>query len=283
MSYRLIDGKAIAQEVLLELKQEVAAWKKDGLAPGLAVILVGNHPASESYVRGKLKAADQVGIRSELIQLPESVSEDELAEQIGRLNEDPLFHGILVQLPLPHHIKTDRIIATIVPEKDVDGFTPINIGKMLLGYDALVACTPQGIIELLKRSNIPIAGKHAVVVGRSFIVGKPVSLLLQHENATVTMCHSRTVDLPAITRQADLLIAAVGRAEMITEEYVKPGAIVIDVGINRKENGKLVGDVKFDEVAPLTRAITPVPGGVGPMTIAMLMRNTVKAARQSRR
>lgn len=283
MSYRLIDGKAIAQEVLLELKQEVAAWKKDGLAPGLAVILVGNHPASESYVRGKLKAADQVGIRSELIQLPESVSEDELAEQIVRLNEDPLFHGILVQLPLPHHIKTDRIIATIVPEKDVDGFTPINIGKMLLGYDALVACTPQGIIELLKRSNIPIAGKHAVVVGRSFIVGKPVSLLLQHENATVTMCHSRTVDLPAITRQADLLIAAVGRAEMITEEYVKPGAIVIDVGINRKENGKLVGDVKFDEVAPLTRAITPVPGGVGPMTIAMLMRNTVKAARQSRR
>lgn len=283
MSYRLIDGKAIAQEVLLELKQEVAAWKKDGLAPGLAVILVGNYPASESYVRGKLKAADQVGIRSELIQLPESVSEDELAEQIVRLNEDPLFHGILVQLPLPHHIKTDRIIATIVPEKDVDGFTPINIGKMLLGYDALVACTPQGIIELLKRSNIPIAGKHAVVVGRSFIVGKPVSLLLQHENATVTMCHSRTVDLPAITRQADLLIAAVGRAEMITEEYVKPGAIVIDVGINRKENGKLVGDVKFDEVAPLTRAITPVPGGVGPMTIAMLMRNTVKAARQSRR
>jgi methylenetetrahydrofolate dehydrogenase (NADP+)/methenyltetrahydrofolate cyclohydrolase len=279
MDYQLIDGKAIAQEVRTELKQEVEKLKSMGVTPGLAVILVGNHPASESYVRGKIRASEEVGLHSRLIRMSAEASEEELLDQVKRLNEDPAIHGILVQLPLPGHIDPDRVIATIDPAKDVDGFTPVNVGNLLIGHETLVPCTPMGIMELLRRTGISVEGKHAVVVGRSNIVGKPVSLLLQRANATVTMCHSRTKDLPSYTRQADILVAAVGRAEMITGEHVKPGAVVIDVGINRRDDGKLVGDVNFDEVAPLSSAITPVPGGVGPMTIAMLLSNTVVAAK----
>jgi methylenetetrahydrofolate dehydrogenase (NADP+)/methenyltetrahydrofolate cyclohydrolase len=279
MDYQLIDGKAIAQEVRTELKQEVEKLKSMGVTPGLAVILVGNHPASESYVRGKIRASEEVGLHSRLIRMSAEASEEELLDQVKRLNEDPAIHGILVQLPLPGHMDPDRVIATIDPAKDVDGFTPVNVGNLLIGHETLVPCTPMGIMELLRRTGISVEGKHAVVVGRSNIVGKPVSLLLQRANATVTMCHSRTKDLPSYTRQADILVAAVGRAEMITGEHVKPGAVVIDVGINRRDDGKLVGDVNFDEVAPLSSAITPVPGGVGPMTIAMLLSNTVAAAK----
>jgi methylenetetrahydrofolate dehydrogenase (NADP+)/methenyltetrahydrofolate cyclohydrolase len=280
MTAQLIDGKAIAQEVRNELKQEVAHLKEQGVVPGLVVVLVGNHPASESYVRGKIRVSEEVGIRSNLIRLSEDVLEEELLRLVKDLNADPEVHGILVQLPLPSHMDPDKVIATIVPEKDVDGFTAVNMGNLVIGHDGLIPCTPYGIMELLKRSNVKVEGKHAVVIGRSNIVGKPISLLLQKANATVTLCHSRTVNLPEVTRQADIVVAAVGRAEMITADYIKPGAVVIDVGINRNEAGKLVGDVKFDEVATLASAITPVPGGVGPMTIAMLMKNTVKAAKR---
>ncbi|MBA4494998.1 bifunctional methylenetetrahydrofolate dehydrogenase/methenyltetrahydrofolate cyclohydrolase FolD [Paenactinomyces guangxiensis] len=278
MPYHMIDGKAIAQQVRNELKEEVGRLKEQGIIPGLRVILVGTHPASESYVRGKIRASEEVGINSELIRLNEEVSEAELLQKVTECNKDPAVHGILVQLPLPLQIDTNKVIATISPEKDVDGFTPVNVGNLIIGQDAFFPCTPYGIMELLKRSDISVEGKHAVVVGRSNIVGKPISFLLQQANATVTMCHSRTVDLPFYTKQADILIAAVGRTEMITSEHVKPGAVVIDVGINRKEDGKLAGDVLFADVAPLTSAITPVPGGVGPMTIAMLLKNTVQSA-----
>jgi methylenetetrahydrofolate dehydrogenase (NADP+) / methenyltetrahydrofolate cyclohydrolase len=279
MTATIIDGKTIAKEVRSELKIEVAKLKEKGLIPGLAVVLVGNHPASESYVKGKIRASEEVGINSQLIRRESSISERELLELIETLNADPAIHGILVQLPLPDHINPDKVIATISPAKDVDGFTPVNVGNMVIGQEALLPCTPHGIMHLLQRSGVPIAGKHAVVVGRSNIVGKPISLLLQRADATVTMCHSRTADLASHTKQADILIAAVGRPEMLTAEHVKPGAVVIDVGVNRHE-GKLVGDVKFDEVKEIASAITPVPGGVGPMTIAMLMRNTVEAAKR---
>ncbi|MRG28190.1 bifunctional methylenetetrahydrofolate dehydrogenase/methenyltetrahydrofolate cyclohydrolase FolD [Laceyella tengchongensis] len=279
MTATIIDGKTIAKEVRSELKIEVAKLKEKGLFPGLAVVLVGNHPASESYVKGKIRASEEVGINSRLIRRESSISERELLELIETLNADPAIHGILVQLPLPDHINPDKVIATISPAKDVDGFTPVSVGNMVIGQEALLPCTPHGIMHLLQRSGVPIAGKHAVVVGRSNIVGKPISLLLQRADATVTMCHSRTADLASHTKQADILIAAVGRPEMLTAEHVKPGAVVIDVGVNRHE-GKLVGDVKFDEVKEIASAITPVPGGVGPMTIAMLMRNTVEAAKR---
>jgi methylenetetrahydrofolate dehydrogenase (NADP+) / methenyltetrahydrofolate cyclohydrolase len=279
MTATIIDGKTIAKEVRSELKIEVAKLKEKGLIPGLAVVLVGNHPASESYVKGKIRASEEVGINSRLIRRESSISERELLELIETLNADPAIHGILVQLPLPDHINPDKVIATISPAKDVDGFTPVSVGNMVIGQEALLPCTPHGIMHLLQRSGVQIAGKHAVVVGRSNIVGKPISLLLQRADATVTMCHSRTADLASHTKQADILIAAVGRPEMLTAEHVKPGAVVIDVGVNRHE-GKLVGDVKFDEVKEIASAITPVPGGVGPMTIAMLMRNTVEAAKR---
>jgi methylenetetrahydrofolate dehydrogenase (NADP+) / methenyltetrahydrofolate cyclohydrolase len=279
MTATIIDGKTIAKELRSELKIEVAKLKEKGLIPGLAVVLVGNHPASESYVKGKIRASEEVGINSQLIRRESSISERELLELIETLNADPAIHGILVQLPLPDHINPDKVIATISPAKDVDGFTPVNVGNMVIGQEALLPCTPHGIMHLLQRSGVPIAGKHAVVVGRSNIVGKPISLLLQRADATVTMCHSRTADLASHTKQADIVIAAVGRPEMLTAEHVKPGAVVIDVGVNRHE-GKLVGDVKFDEVKEIASAITPVPGGVGPMTIAMLMRNTVEAAKR---
>ncbi|TCS96381.1 bifunctional methylenetetrahydrofolate dehydrogenase/methenyltetrahydrofolate cyclohydrolase FolD [Hazenella coriacea] len=279
MAYQVIDGKAIAQQVRNELKQEVTHIQGQGIIPGLAVVLVGNHPASESYVRGKIRASAEVGIHSELIRLSEEISEKELLDQVRKLNADPSIHGILIQLPLPKQIDPSRVIATISPEKDVDGFTPINVGNLVIGEEAYLPCTPAGIMEMLKRKQIDVAGKYAVVVGRSNIVGKPMALLLQQANATVTMCHSRTVDLASYTRQADIIIAAVGKVDLIKPEHVKSGAVVIDVGMNRNAEGKLCGDVDFANVAPLTSAITPVPGGVGPMTIAMLLHNTVKSAK----
>jgi methylenetetrahydrofolate dehydrogenase (NADP+) / methenyltetrahydrofolate cyclohydrolase len=280
LSYQLIDGKQIAKEIRAELKKEVSQLTEEGLKPGLAVILVGNNPASETYVRSKIRASEEIGIHSRLIRMEETVQEEELLNQVKELNEDPAIHGILVQLPLPAHIDPDKVIATISPSKDVDGFSPVNMGKMMIGQNGLLPCTPYGIMQLFKRTGIFLEGKHAVVVGRSNIVGKPMAMLLQQANATVTLCHSKTADLAHHTRQADILVAAVGRGEMITKEFVKPGAVVIDVGMNRNEAGKLVGDVNFEEVAPVCSAITPVPGGVGPMTVAMLMKNTVTAAKK---
>ncbi|MDA8354457.1 MAG: bifunctional methylenetetrahydrofolate dehydrogenase/methenyltetrahydrofolate cyclohydrolase FolD [Firmicutes bacterium] len=275
-----IDGKVLAKEIKGELAKEVAVLAEEtGERPGLAVILVGNDPASETYVRGKVRDCEEVGIRSQLIRKPDTIEEDELLSEVQRLNEDPAIHGILVQLPLPDQINPDRVISEIRPDKDVDGFHPLNAGRLATGLDSLLPCTPHGILQMLKRSGVSIAGKHAVVVGRSNIVGKPVSLLLQRENATVTMCHSRTEDLAHHTRQADILVAAVGRLHMITRQHVREGAVVIDVGMNRTPEGKLAGDVDFDAVEPIASRITPVPGGVGPMTRAMLLYNTVKAAR----
>ncbi|MFC4078219.1 bifunctional methylenetetrahydrofolate dehydrogenase/methenyltetrahydrofolate cyclohydrolase FolD [Salinithrix halophila] len=278
----MLDGKAIAAQIKNEMKQQAGDLAQGGVRPGLAVVLVGNNPASEAYVRGKVRDCEEVGIYSELIRLPEEISEEELLAEVERLNGNPAIHGLLVQLPLPDHISSDRVIAAIRPEKDVDSFHPLNVGRLATGLPSLLPCTPHGIIEMLKRTGISLAGKHAVVVGRSNIVGKPVSLLLQKENATVTMCHSRTRDLASHTRQADILIAAVGRLHLIKAEHVKPGAIVIDVGMNRNEEGKLTGDVDFESVCPLTSYITPVPGGVGPMTRAMLLVNTCKAAQATR-
>ncbi|OYD09827.1 bifunctional methylenetetrahydrofolate dehydrogenase/methenyltetrahydrofolate cyclohydrolase FolD [Paludifilum halophilum] len=277
----LIDGKAIAAQIRQELKSETDRLIQNGVQPGLAVILVGRDSASETYVRGKVRACAEVGIHSEQIRMPEETSEDELLDQIRKLNRDSSIHGILVQLPLPEHISPNRVISEIDPDKDVDGFHPINAGRLATGLDSFLPCTPHGILQLLKRTGVQVAGKHAVVVGRSNIVGKPVSLLLQRENATVTMCHSRTEHLQAHTRQADILIAAVGKRHVITKDDVKPGAVVIDVGMNRNEQGKLAGDVDFEEVRPLASHITPVPGGVGPMTIAMLLYNTCLAAEAS--
>lgn len=276
----LIDGKGIAGQIKEELKDEVKKWSaRSGRRPGLAVILVGEDPASRTYVRGKVRDCEQVGIQSELIQKPDTIGEEELLFEIHRLNEDPAVDGILVQLPLPGHISSDRIISEIRPEKDVDGFHPLNAGRLSTGLKSMLPCTPHGILQMLKRTGISIAGKHAVVVGRSNIVGKPVSLLLQKENATVTMCHSRTENLLHHTRQADILVAAVGRLHIITDEHVKPGAVVIDVGMNRTPEGKLAGDVAFASVREKASYITPVPGGVGPMTRAMLLYNTVQAAK----
>ena len=281
-SAQLIDGKSMAQDVKRELASRIKRLESEaGVRPGLAVILVGDDPASEVYVRGKIRDCRDVGIRSELIRLPDSNPEEELLRQIDRLNEDPRFHGILVQLPLPRHISAERVIHRIRPEKDVDGFHPINVGKMVIGQKAFLPCTPYGIMEMLRRSGISVAGKHAVVVGRSNIVGKPVSILLQQADATVTLCHSKTRDLAAHTRRADILVVAVGKARVIGPEHVKPGAVVIDVGINRTEEGRLTGDVDFEAVRSIASHITPVPGGVGPMTRAMLLVNTVRAAERT--
>ncbi|EJL41050.1 bifunctional protein FolD [Brevibacillus agri] len=280
MTATILQGKEVAKSIREELAIEVAELKKQGIVPGLTVVLVGDDPASHSYVRGKSKGCEEVGIHSELILKEASTTEEELLAIIHELNENPNVHGILVQLPLPAHISEKAVIAAIHPEKDVDGFHPISVGNMVLGNETMLPCTPHGVIELIKRTGTDIAGKHAVVIGRSNIVGKPVSLLLQQENATVTMCHSRTQNLEEHTRRADILVVATGRAHMIGKEHVKPGAVVIDVGVNRIETGKLVGDVKFDEVKEVASFLTPVPGGVGPMTITMLLKNTVVAARK---
>lgn len=280
MAATILQGKEVAQSIRFELANEVADLKEQGIVPGLTVVLVGDDPASHSYVRGKSKGCEEVGIRSELILKDASTTEEELLMIIQELNENPNVNGVLVQLPLPAHISEAAVIEAIHPEKDVDGFHPISVGNMVLGNETMLPCTPHGIIELIKRTGTTIAGKHAVVIGRSNIVGKPVSLLLQQENATVTMCHSRTQNLEEYTRKADILVVATGKAHMIGKEHVKPGAVVIDVGVNRIETGKLVGDVKFDEVQEVASFLTPVPGGVGPMTITMLLKNTVMAARK---
>ncbi|MFC7684757.1 bifunctional methylenetetrahydrofolate dehydrogenase/methenyltetrahydrofolate cyclohydrolase FolD [Ureibacillus sp. GCM10028918] len=276
----IINGKEIGQEIRKSVAEEVAKLKDQGVTPGLAVILVGDNPASQTYVRNKQKSCEAIGIYSELIKLPNEVSEDELLEQIRSLNNSESIHGILVQLPLPKHINEDKVIATISPEKDVDGFSPVSVGKMMLGQETYLPCTPYGVMKLLEYTQVDIAGKHAVIVGRSHIVGKPMGQLLLQKDATVTYTHSKTPDLPSITKQADIIVAAVGRPNFITKEHVKPGAVVIDVGINRDENNKLIGDVHFAEVEQIASHITPVPGGVGPMTITMLLYNTVQSAQK---
>ena len=276
MAY-IIDGKRISAEIKEELKIKVEQLKKEGKECCLAVIQVGKDPASSVYVGNKKKACEYIGITSLSYELDEDTTEEELLSLISRLNEDKNVHGILCQLPLPESIDEDKVIKAISPQKDVDGFHVENVGALVTGTDGFVSCTPAGIVELLKRSNVEIAGKHCVIVGRSNIVGKPMALLMLRENATVTICHSRTQNLKEICKTADILIVAIGRPEYITSEYVKQGAVVVDVGIHRRENKKLCGDVLYDDVEPLCSAITPVPGGVGPMTIAMLMNNCVEA------
>lgn len=274
---KIIDGKRISAEIKDELKQKVAELKQQGITGALAVIQVGNDPASSVYVRNKKKACEYIGIESLSYELPEETTQEELLALIDRLNQDDKVNGILVQLPVPKHIDENTIIRAISPSKDVDGFHPQSVGALTIGQKGFVSCTPAGIIQLLKRSDIEIEGKHCVVIGRSNIVGKPMALLMLRENATVTITHSKTKNLKEICQTADILIVAIGKKEFVDASYVKEGAVVIDVGIHRDENNKLSGDVKYDEVEPLCSAITPVPGGVGPMTIAMLMNNCVEA------
>lgn len=274
---QIIDGKKISQEIKDELKQKVAAYKEQGTEIALAVIQVGQDPASTVYVGNKKKACEYIGIQSVAYELPEETTEEELLEIIDKLNHDDSIYGILVQLPVPKHINEDHIIQAIDPKKDVDGFHPQSVGALSIGQPGFVSCTPAGIIQLLKRSGVSISGKECVVIGRSNIVGKPMALLLLRENGTVTVCHSRTENLKEVTKRADILVAAVGKPKMIDASYVKEGAVVIDVGIHRNENNKLCGDVDYESVEPIASAITPVPGGVGPMTIAMLMHNCVEA------
>ncbi|WP_066257476.1 bifunctional methylenetetrahydrofolate dehydrogenase/methenyltetrahydrofolate cyclohydrolase FolD [Neobacillus drentensis] len=281
MTATIINGKEIAEKKRMEIAEEVSKLKKLGVTPGLAVILVGNNHASRTYVTNKEKACKELGMNSVLIELPEEISEQELLSKIEELNMDDQIHGILVQLPIPKHIDEKKVIESISPFKDVDGFHPINIGRMMTGQNAFLPCTPYGIMVLLEETGISVAGKHVVVVGRSNIVGKPVGQLFLNQHATVTYCHSKTKDLKGHTNQADILIAAVGIPNFITAEHVKDGAVVIDVGINRNEAGKLCGDVAFAEVSEKAGYITPVPKGVGPMTITMLMFNTLKSAAES--
>lgn len=277
MAY-IIDGKKISTEIKDELKEKVASLKKGGVEITLAVIQVGNDPASTVYVGNKKKACEYIGINSLSYELPEATTEKELLDLVEELNGRADVNGILVQLPVPKHIDENKIINAISAKKDVDGFHPESVGALSIGQKGFVSCTPAGVIELLKRSNIDIAGKECVVIGRSNIVGKPMALLLLRENGTVTICHSRTKDLKEVTKRADILVVALGKPKFITKDYVKEGAVVIDVGIHRDENNKLCGDVDFADVEPVASAITPVPGGVGPMTITMLMKNCVESA-----
>ncbi len=277
-----IDGKLVSAHLREQLKRDVAALKeKSGVTPGLAVVLVGDDPASAVYVRNKHRACDEVGMYSEVITMPADTTEEALLSRLADLNNDPKIHGILVQLPLPEHISEEKVIAAIDPAKDVDAFHESNVGKIMLGNYDFLPCTPAGVMELLHYYNISVAGKDCVVVGRSNIVGKPQALLLLAENGTVTVCHSRTKDLAEKTRAADILVVAIGKPNFITADMVKPGAVVIDVGINRLPNGKLCGDVDFEGVEPIAETITPVPGGVGPMTITVLLKNALKAAEKS--
>ena len=273
----IIDGKQISKQIKDELKEQVAAYKAQGIEIALAVIQVGNDPASTVYVGNKKKACEYIGIQSVSYELPEETTEEELLAIIDKLNHDDSIYGILVQLPVPKHINENHIIQAIDPKKDVDGFHPQSVGALSIGQAGFVSCTPAGIIQLLKRSGIAIEGKECVVLGRSNIVGKPMAMLLLRGNGTVTVCHSRTRDLKEVTGRADILVVAIGRPKMIDASYVKEGAVVIDVGIHRDENNKLCGDVDYASVEPVASAITPVPGGVGPMTIAMLMHNCVEA------
>ncbi|HEX6317536.1 MAG TPA: bifunctional methylenetetrahydrofolate dehydrogenase/methenyltetrahydrofolate cyclohydrolase FolD [Burkholderiales bacterium] len=274
----ILDGKALAAKIRGEVKEEVSRLAQRGVQPGLAVILAGDDAASRVYVRNKVRACEETGVRSFFVEYPASVSESELVDRVGSLNADPAVHGILVQLPLPKHIDAERVLETVSPEKDVDGFHLQNLGALLAGRPGIVPCTPAGVMRLIEHAGVALGGKHAVVIGRSNIVGKPLALLLLAQNATVTVCHSKTADLPAVARQADVLVAAVGRAKLVTAAMVKPGACVIDVGVNRLPDGTLAGDVDFQSVKAVAGAITPVPGGVGPMTIAMLLENCVAAA-----
>lgn len=272
----IIDGKKISKEIKEEVKEKVSALKEQGITVTLAVIQVGNNPASTVYVGNKKKACEFVGIRSLAYEMPEETTEEELLKLVGDLNGREDVDGILVQLPLPGHIDEDTVIKAISPEKDVDGFHPQSVGALSIGQEGYISCTPAGIIQLLKRSDIVIDGKECVIIGRSNIVGKPMGMLLLRENGTVTICHSHTPDLKSVTKRADILVVAIGKAKFVTSEYVKEGAVVIDVGMDRDENGKLCGDVDFDDVSKVAGAITPVPGGVGPMTIAMLMENCIR-------
>lgn len=279
---KILDGKAVSQRVKNALKEETEKFvEKYGIKPGLAVVIVGDDPASRVYVNSKKKACAEIGYYSEEHALPESTTEDELLSLVEKLNGDEKIHGILVQLPLPKHIDEEKIINAINPKKDVDAFHPVNVGKIMIGNFDFLPCTPAGVMELIDEAGIDLTGKNCVVVGRSNIVGKPQAMLLLHKNATVTICHSKTKNIKEITKNADVLVAAVGRAQMFDGDYIKDGAVVIDVGMNRLENKKLVGDVDFESAEKKASCITPVPGGVGPMTIAMLMKNTLTAAKNA--
>ncbi|AIY05315.1 5,10-methylene-tetrahydrofolate dehydrogenase/ 5,10-methylene-tetrahydrofolate cyclohydrolase [Planococcus sp. PAMC 21323] len=278
MTAKLIDGKAVSQKIKIQVQQRVEKLAQQEIIPGLAVVLVGENSASLTYVKNKKKTCEALGMRSDLHQFPETLTEQELLSKIDDLNKDSDIHGILVQLPLPKQIDEFKVISAISPEKDVDGFHPISVGNMMIGKEAFLPCTPHGIMELLAHYDIDPAGKHAVVIGRSNIVGKPIGQLLLQKDATVTYCHSKTKDLAHFTKQADILIAAIGKAKFIDHTFIKPGAVIIDVGMNRDENGKLCGDVDFEDVQETASYVTPVPGGVGPMTIAMLMGNTLQSA-----
>lgn len=277
---QLINGRELADTMQKEIKEQVQQLAKSGIRPGLVVILVGENPASQTYVKNKEIAAQKIGIHSEVARFPESILEEELLEVIEEYNQNSSFHGILVQLPLPSHINEDKVLTKINPKKDVDGFHPMNLGQLFIGEPTMIPCTPYGIMKMFEAYDISLEGKNAVVIGRSNIVGKPMAHLLMMENATVTIAHSRTKNLPELAREADILVVAIGRGHYVTKEFIKPGAVVIDVGMNRDENGKLIGDVKFEEVEQLASYITPVPKGVGPMTITMLMYQTVQAAKK---
>ncbi|WP_074391565.1 bifunctional methylenetetrahydrofolate dehydrogenase/methenyltetrahydrofolate cyclohydrolase [Streptococcus suis] len=278
----VIDGKALGVKMQAALAEKTARLKEEkGLVPGLVVILVGENPASQVYVRNKERSALAAGFKSEVVRVPDTISESDLLDLIERYNQDDEWHGILVQLPLPAHISEEKVLLAIDPDKDVDGFHPTNMGKFWSGHPVMIPSTPAGIMEMFKEYQIELKGKSALVIGRSNIVGKPMAQLLLDANATVTIAHSRTKNLPDLARQADILVVAIGRGHFVTKEFVKPGAVVIDVGMNRDENGKLIGDVKYDEVSEVASYITPVPGGVGPMTITMLMEQTYEACVRS--
>ena len=278
MSSIIMDGKGLADEMQVEMFKTVEGLKEKGITPGLVVLLVGENPASQTYVKNKEKRAVALGFNSLVKRLPESISEKELVNEIEFYNQNPDFHGILVQLPLPNHIDAETILNTIDPSKDVDGFHPVNMGKLLIGQPDMIPCTPYGIMKLLARYKIDIAGKNAVIIGRSNIVGKPMAQLLLMEHATVTIAHSKTANLAELAKTADILVVAIGRGHFVTKEFIKPGAVVIDVGMNRDQNGKLIGDVASAEVAEVAGYLTPVPKGVGPMTITMLLYQTIKNA-----
>jgi len=278
MAARILDGKSLAAQIRTAVKREVESLSQRGIRPGLAVIVAGDDPASRVYVRNKVRACEETGVRSQLFELPANVSEEALIDRVLSLDDDEEVHGILVQLPLPKHIDAQKVLAAVSPAKDVDAFHTLNLGALLEGHPRLLPCTPAGVMRLIEHSQVPVAGAHAVVVGRSNIVGKPLALLLLQRDATVTICHSKSRDLENLTRSADILVAAVGRPKLIGAHMVKPGACVIDVGVNRLSDGSLCGDVDFNAVSEVAGSITPVPGGVGPMTIAMLLENCLRAA-----
>ncbi|NSN87773.1 bifunctional methylenetetrahydrofolate dehydrogenase/methenyltetrahydrofolate cyclohydrolase [Enterococcus faecalis] len=278
----VINGRELADQMQAEIQKDVEKMTQQGIQPGLVVLLVGENPASQTYVRNKERAAAKIGILSKVEKLPETISEEELLAEIDKYNQDSRFHGILVQLPLPKHIDEEKILLAIDPKKDVDGFHPMNLGRLFVGKPEMIPCTPYGIMKMFEAYDIDLTGKRAVVIGRSNIVGKPMTQLLLMKNATVTIAHSKTEHLAEVAKEADILVVAIGRGHFVTKEFVKPGAVVIDVGMNRNQEGKLIGDVAFDEVSEIASYITPVPKGVGPMTITMLMYQTVEAAKKQK-